>query len=152
MQWLVNTSLLKVICRGVWLCKLTYPVIYRLTLNKSDLRQTSTILNIIEAITFNLSNKDNHLWNDMIAVLSAKFTHVSATQTVFWCKLNYQIEPKTNKGKCEAKQHKVIPTMQQTRRNRQNRAWLAQRLWTENKLCKEHNQRQFLWPGTFYVN
>ena len=47
MQWLVNTSLLKVICRGVWLCKLTYPVIYRLTMNKSDLRQTSKILNII---------------------------------------------------------------------------------------------------------
>ena len=46
MQWLVNTSLLKVICRGIWLCKLTYPVIYRLTLNKSDLHQTNTILNI----------------------------------------------------------------------------------------------------------
>ena len=47
MQWLVNTSLVKVICRGVWLCKLTYPVIYSLTLNKSDLYQTSKILNII---------------------------------------------------------------------------------------------------------
>ena len=146
MQWLVNTSLLKVICRGVWLCKLTYPVIYRLTLNKSDLRQASYIQIIyklytsyIEAITFNLSNKDNHLWNDMITVLSANFAQVSATQTEFWCKLNYQIEPKTNKGKCEAKRHKVMPTMQQTRRNRPNRAWLAQRLWTENKLCKEHN-------------
>ena len=31
-------SLLKVIYRGVWLGKLTYPVTYRLTLNKSDLR------------------------------------------------------------------------------------------------------------------
>ena len=48
MQWLVNTSLLKVICRGVWLCKLTYPAIYRLTLNKSDLRQTNNILSIIQ--------------------------------------------------------------------------------------------------------
>ena len=93
----------------------------------------------IEAITFNLSIKDNHLWNDMITVLSAKFAQVSVTQTVFWCKLNYQIEPKTNKGKCEAKRHKVMPIMQQTRRNRQNRTWLAQRLWTENKLCKEDN-------------
>ena len=40
------TSLLKVICRSVWLCKLTYPVIYRLILNKSHLRQTSKVLNI----------------------------------------------------------------------------------------------------------
>ena len=36
------------------------PVIYRLTLNKSDLHQTNTILNIY-AMTFNLSNKDNYL-------------------------------------------------------------------------------------------
>ena len=48
MQWLVNTSLLKVICRGVWLCKLTYPLIYGLTLNNSDLRQTSNIISIIQ--------------------------------------------------------------------------------------------------------
>ena len=48
MQWLVNTTLLKVLCRGVWLCKLTYPVIYRFILNKSDQRQTSKILNIIQ--------------------------------------------------------------------------------------------------------
>ena len=106
----------------------------------------------IEAITFNLSNKDNHLWNDMITVLSANFAQVSASQTEYWCKLNYQIEPKTNTGKCESKQHKVMPTMQQTRRNKQNRAWLAQRLLTENKLCKEHNYWQFLWPGTNHDN
>ena len=37
-------------------------------------------------------------------------------------KLNFQIDPKTNKGKCEEKRHKVMPTMQQTKRNRQNRA------------------------------
>ena len=35
----------------------------------------------IESITFNLSNKANHLWNDMITVLSASFVQVSATQT-----------------------------------------------------------------------
>ena len=65
-----------------------------------------------EAITFNLSNKDKNLWNDMITVLSANFAQVSATQTEFWCKLNYQTDPKTNKGKCEAKRHKMISTMQ----------------------------------------
>ena len=48
-------------------------------------------------------NKDNYLWNDMITALSANFAQVSATQTEFSCKLNYQIEPKINKGKCEAK-------------------------------------------------
>ena len=37
----------------------------------------------IAAITFNLSNKDNHLLNEMITVFSAKFTQVSATQTEF---------------------------------------------------------------------
>ena len=35
----------------------------------------------IEAITFNLSDKDNHLYNDMITVLSVNFAQVSATQT-----------------------------------------------------------------------
>ena len=79
MQWLVNTSLLKVIRRDVWLCKLTYPIIYRLTLNKLDLRQTNNVL-FIKAITFNLSNQGNHLWNDIITVLSANFAQVSATQ------------------------------------------------------------------------
>ena len=79
MQWLVNTSLLKVIRRDVWLCKLTYPVIYRLTLNKLDLRQTNIVL-FIKAITFNLSNQGNYLWNDIIPVLSANFAQVSATQ------------------------------------------------------------------------
>ena len=37
----------------------------------------------IEAITFNLSNKDNYLLNDMITVFSAKFAQGSATQTEF---------------------------------------------------------------------
>ena len=60
--------------------QITYLVIYRLTLNKSDLHQTNTILNIY-AMTFNLSNKDNFLWYAMITVLSANFAHVSATQT-----------------------------------------------------------------------
>ena len=75
----------------------------------------------------------------MITVLSANFAQVSATQTEFRCKLNYPIEPKTNKGKREAKWHKAMPTVQQTRRYKQNRALIAQKLWTENKLCKEHN-------------
>ena len=35
----------------------------------------------IEAITFNLSSKDNHLWNDLITFLSGNFAQVSATHT-----------------------------------------------------------------------
>ena len=35
----------------------------------------------IEAMTFNLSNKDDNLWNAMITVPSANFAQVSATQT-----------------------------------------------------------------------
>ena len=31
----------------------------------------------IEAIIFNLSNKDKHLWNDMITALSANFAQIS---------------------------------------------------------------------------
>ena len=53
----------------------------------------------VGAITFNLSNNGNHLWNDMITVLSANFSQVSSTPTEFWCKLNHQFERKTNKGK-----------------------------------------------------
>ena len=46
-------------------------------------------------MTFNLSNKDNYLWNAMITVLSANFTQVSATETECWCKLNCETRPKT---------------------------------------------------------
>ena len=35
----------------------------------------------IETMTFNVINKDNHLSNNMIIVLSANFTLVRATQT-----------------------------------------------------------------------
>ena len=35
----------------------------------------------IEAMTFNIINKDNHLSNNRIIVLSANFTLVRATQT-----------------------------------------------------------------------
>ena len=48
MQWLVITSLLKVISRGICLCKLTYAAIYRLTLKKSNLCQTSNMLSTIQ--------------------------------------------------------------------------------------------------------
>ena len=75
MQWLINTSFLKIIRRGIWLCKLTYPVIYSVTLNKSDLNQANGIVDIY-AMTFNLRNKDNYLWNAIINVLSANFSQV----------------------------------------------------------------------------
>ena len=68
-------------------------------------------------MTFNLSNKNNHLWNDMITVLNANFAQVSTTQIECMCKMNCQTQPKTNIGKCEEKRHKVMPTMQQTKRN-----------------------------------
>ena len=41
--WLAN----KVLWRDIWLGKLTDPIIYKLTLNKLDLRQTSNKLSII---------------------------------------------------------------------------------------------------------
>ena len=128
MQWLINASLFKVICRGIWLCKLTYPVIYRLTLNKSDLHQTNTILNIYEMI-FSLSNKDNYLWNFMI-MISANFAQVNATQTECWCKMNCETDPKTKAG---AKENGIRWCQQCINSGAigRNRAWLAQRLWTE---------------------
>ena len=49
----------------------------------------------LEVTTFNLSNKDSNLWNDITTVLSANFAQVSATQTEYWCKQNYQTQPKT---------------------------------------------------------
>ena len=69
----INTSLLKFICWGVWLYKLTYPVIYMLTVNKLDLYQKYNTKYYIESITFDLSQKDNHLWNGMITVLNDNF-------------------------------------------------------------------------------
>ena len=37
----------------------------------------------VEAITFNLSNKNNHLLNDMITAHSANFEQLSGNQTEF---------------------------------------------------------------------
>ena len=56
----INTSMLKSYMWRHLVMQTNIPVIYRLTLNKSDLHQTNTILNIY-AMTFNLSNKDNYL-------------------------------------------------------------------------------------------
>ena len=131
MQWLVNTSLLKVICRGVWLCKLTYPVIYRLTMINSDLRKTSNMLSIIQkqlssilAITTAIYEMT---WSPSSVLILHRSVQLKLNSDV---KLNYQVEPKTNKDKFEAKRHNMMPTMQQTRHDRQNRVCLAQRLWT----------------------
>ena len=134
MQWLINTSILRVKCRNIWLCKLIYPVIYRLTLNKSELYQTNTILNIY-AMTFNLSNKDNYLWNAMIAVLSANFAQVSTTQTECWCKMNCETHPKT---KACAKQNGIRWCQQCNKPGAigTNRSWLTQRLWPETNYVK----------------
>ena len=134
MQWLINTSLLKVIRRGIWLCKLTYSAIYGLTLNKSDLHQTNTIPNIY-AMTFSLSNKDNYLWNAMITILSANFARVRATQTECWCKINCETHPKT---KACVKQNGIRWCQQCNKPGAisRNRAWLAQRLWTETNMWK----------------
>ena len=126
--------MLRVKCRNIWLCKLTYPVIYRLTLSKSDLYQTNTILNIY-AMTFNFSNKDNYLWNVMIVVLSANFTQVSATQTECWCKMNCETHPKT---KACAKQNGIRWCQQCNKPGAigTNRSWLTQRLWPETNYVK----------------
>ena len=133
MQWLVNTSLVKVICRGIWLWKPTCPVIYRLTLNKSDLRHTSKMLNIIWKHLSSISAIRTTICVMTWPLSSALTLHRSVKRR----KLNNHTEPKANKGKYEAKRYKVIATMQQTRHNRENRVWLTRRLWTENKLCKK---------------
>ena len=74
-----------------WSCKLTYPVIYRLTLSKSDLHQRSTILHIYKP------------WTSILTIRRTTIAQVSATQTECIWKLNYQTQPKTNKWKCKAK-------------------------------------------------
>ena len=47
----------------------------------------------------------------MTTVLIANFEQATANQTKFWSTLNYQSQPKTKKGKCKPKRHKVMPTM-----------------------------------------
>ena len=64
----------------------------------------------LEAITFNLSNKESHLWNDMITVLSANFTQISATQTEFWCRypdVNCTIKSTQNQIRASAQQNDI---------------------------------------------
>ena len=45
-------------------------------------------------MTFNLSNKDNHLWNDMITVLNANFAQASATHIECLCKWTVKLSQK----------------------------------------------------------
>ena len=87
-------------------------------------------------MNFNLSNKGNHLWNDMITVLSANFAQIGATQTECWCKLNHGAQPKINKDMCETDRHKVMQECNKPSATDRNRAWLVQRLWTETNYVK----------------
>ena len=86
-------------------------------------------------MTFNLSNKDNSLWNAMITILSANFAQVSATQTECWYKLNCETHPKT---KTCAKQNGIKWCQRSNKPGAigRNKAWLAQRLWTETNYVK----------------
>ena len=138
MQWLVNTSLLKVICRSICLCKLAYPVIYRLTLNKSDLHQTSKILNIILKQLPSISAIRTTIY-EMTWSLSSVLTWHRPVQLKLNSDVNWTIKLNKKQIKASVKQN-GIRWCQQCKKPciRQNRAWLAQRLWTENKLCKEH--------------
>ena len=139
MQWLVTTSLLKVICRGVWLFKLTYPVIYRLTLNKSDLRQRSKILNIIQKQLISISAIPTTIY-EMTWSLSSVLTLYRPVQLKLNSDVSWTNKLNEKQIRVSAKQNGImIPTMQQTRHNRRNRVWLPQRFWTENKLFKELN-------------
>ena len=58
-----------------------------------------------------------------MAFLIANFAQVSfkLNSDVNW---TIKLSQKTNKGKCEAKRHNVMPKMQQARQNRQNRECL----------------------------
>ena len=134
MQWLVNTSLLKVICRGIWLCKLTYPVIYRLTLNKSDLHQTNTILNInkqrpsISAIRTTIYEMP---WS-----LSSVLTLHRSVQLKLNADVNWTVK-RTQKQR-HVKQNGIKWCQQCNKPGAvgRNRAWLAQILWTETNYVK----------------
>ena len=86
-------------------------------------------------MTFNLSNKDNSLWNAMITILSANSAQVSATQTECWYKLNCETDPKT---KTCAKQNGTKWCQRSNKPGAigRNKAWLAQRLWTETNYVK----------------
>ena len=125
--------MLKVKCRGIWLCKLTYPVIYRLTVNRSDLRQTITLLNIIEKQLPSISAISPTIFETTWSLSSVLTLHRSVQ-----LKLNSDVKQIT--ASASAKQNSIRWCQQRNkpRRNRENRAWLAQMLWTEKKLCKEH--------------
>ena len=90
-------------------------------------------------MNFNVRDKDNQLWNGMITALGANFALVNAAQTESWRKLKYETQLKIYKGMFKTKRHKVMPTMQQTRRNRQKYGVACSKVMNANKLSKEHN-------------
>ena len=100
MQWLVNTSLLKFICRDVWLCNLTYPVIYRLILTKSDLCETSNILSItykqLHLISALKTTINEMIWSPSSALALHRSVQLKLNSDVKWAIKLIQKQIRTN--------------------------------------------------------
>ena len=138
-QLLVNTSLLKFICKGILLCKLTCLVIYRLTLNMSDMRQTSAILNIdIYRKQWPSISPISTTSYEMAWSLSSVVTFHRSVQHNLNADVNWTMKYSQKKVKACSKQ-KGIRWCQQLNKPGgigKNRASLARKLWTETNYLK----------------
>ena len=128
--------MLKVICRGIWLCKLTYRVIYRLMLNKSELRQTSTIPNIYKQWPW-ISAIRTTIYK-MTCSLSSMLTLYRSVQLKLNAFVNWTMKRSKKQIKACGKQNGIRWCQQCNKPGAisRNRAWLAQRLWTETNMWK----------------
>ena len=122
MPCLVKTSLLKVICRGIWLCKLTYPVSQRLTSNNSDLRISAIRATIYE----------------MTISLSSILTLHRSVQLSLNAHVNWTMKRSRKQIKTHTKQSGIMWCQQCNKPDAigRNRALLAQRLWTATNYVK----------------
>ena len=105
-QCVINTSLLKVICRDVCLCKLTYPVIYRLTLSNSDLPQRSKILNIIQKQLHSISTIRITIY-EMTLSLPAVLTCNRSVQLKQNSNVNWTVKLSQKQIRASAKQNSI---------------------------------------------
>ena len=129
MSCLVKTSLLKVICRGIWLYKLTYLVIYRLTLNTSDLRISAWRATIYE----------------MTRSLSSILTLHWSVQLNLNALVDWTMKRSRKQIKACAKQNGIRWCWQCNKRGAigRNRTLLAWRLWTATNYVKNTTRVSF---------
>ena len=114
--------MLKVICQGLWLCKLIYPVIYKLTSKNWDLDQTNTIMIIYKS-------------NEMAWLLPSVLTLSRSVQLKLNADANW-MQSKTEKACAKQNGIKWYTQCDKLSAIGRNGASLAQRFWTKTNYVR----------------